>query len=231
MLDNALWNGKHTSRLLHEKSNDPIVLQETTLERDLGVNMSNTLKATQHCHLAANRAMSSLKSLRMTFSKLTLSNFTLLYTNYVRPHPDYCLSAVGPHMVQDFNTLEKVQRRATKLVSGLKRLPYQERLAKLKIPSMKKLAQRGDLIEAFKILTGKVAADPSHFFVMNHDGRTRGHQLKLRKRASKTHLRAFFFFANRVVTPWNELPEEVVLAIYTNSFKNKLDQYQATIPS
>ena len=70
----------------------------------------------------------------------------------------------------------------------------------------------------FKILTGKVAVDADHFFEKNQDERTRGHQLKLKKRSSRSQLRAKFF-TNRVVTPWNNLPEEVVSATSTNSFK------------
>ena len=44
------------------------VLNGTVPERDLGVNVSNTLKATQHWQLAAKKAMSSLILLRMAFS-------------------------------------------------------------------------------------------------------------------------------------------------------------------
>ena len=221
-----------TSNTRHEyhmkQAGNVKILGETTLERDLGVNISNTLKATHHCQLAANKAMSSLRLLRTTFSRLTPSNFSVLYTTYVRPHLDYCLSAIGPFMVQDFKALEKVQRRATKLVHGLRLLPYDERLKILKVPSMESRVQRGDLIETFKILTGKVAVDADRFFEKNQDERTRGHQLKLKKRSSRSQLRAKFF-ANRVVTPWNNLPEEVVSATSTNSFKMRLDRHQATV--
>ena len=131
-------------------------------------------------------------------------------------------------MVQDFKALDKVQRRATKLVREIRHLPYQERLARLKILSMEDRVKRGDLIETYKILTGKVAVDPAQFFENNQDDRTRGHHLKLNKRRSTNQLRAKFF-ANRVVTPWNELPEEVVSATSTISFKNRLDRHWATM--
>ena len=108
--------------------------------------------------------MSALRLLRMAFSKLDESNFNILYTTYVRPRLDYCLIAVGPYVEQDFSALEKVQHRAAKLVSGLKHVSYQERLTRLRIPSMKNRAQRGDLIETYKIMTRKVAVDPHHFF-------------------------------------------------------------------
>ena len=65
-------------------------------------------------------------------------------------------------MVQDFKALEKVQRKATKLVREIRHLPYQERLTRLRIPTMDNRVKRGDQIETYKILTGQAAIDPSH---------------------------------------------------------------------
>ena len=164
----------------------------------------------------------------MAFSKLNKANFNILYTTYAYPHLDYFLTAVGPYMEQDFSAYEKVQHRATKLMHGLKCLLYQEHLTRPRIPSMKNRVQRGDLIEAYKIMTGKVAVDPHCFFKRNRDERTRGHWMKLKKRSSRTHQGAQFF-SNRVVMPWNKLPEEVVMAASTNNFKNLLGIHQASM--
>ena len=148
----------------------------------------------------------------------------MLYTTYVRPHLDYCAQAVGPYMRQDFAALERVQRRATKLVKGLKHHPYQERLKILKMTSMEERIQRGDLIETHKILTGKLNIKSSIFFERDEGERTRGHHLKLLKHRPRHHARAKLF-SNRVVTHWNGLPEEVISATSTNNFKNRLDQF------
>ena len=114
-------------------------------------------------------------------------------------------------MVQDFKELEKAQRRATKLVGQIKHLSYGERLRALKISSFEERILRGDLIETYKILTGKINVDPDQFFELRKQDRTRRHSMKLVKRRSR-HLSRLKFFANRVVSPWNELPQEVVSA-------------------
>ena len=137
------------------------------------------------------------------------------------------IQAVGPFTKKDIEILEKVQRRATKLVKGIRDLSYSERLQRLKLPSFRKRIIRGDLIETFKILTEKVKTDPEQFFELASQDRTRGHHLKLRKRRSRTIMR-LKFFANRVVSQWNSLPEEIVEATSTNVFKNKLDLHWAS---
>ena len=203
-------------------------LKETMEERDLGVIVSNTLKPTVHCQKAASKAMTALKLLKIAFNYIDQRNFKTLYSAFVRPHLDYCVQAVGPYMVQDYSALEKVQRRATKMVQGLRNVPYEDRLRVLKLPSIRDRVQRGDLIETFKIVTGKTRLDATQFFERNQDDRTRGHHLKLKTLRSVHQARAKFF-ANQVVTHWNGLPDDVVSAGTTNEFKNRLDRHWAAM--
>jgi len=55
---------------------------------------------------------------------------------------------------KDIITLEDVQRRATKLVPGLRDLNYPDRLTKLNLPTLVYRRLRGDMIEMFKMVTG-----------------------------------------------------------------------------
>ena len=97
-----------------------------------------------------NNSMSALKLLRILFESLNKSNFKVLQTTYVCPHLDYCSQAVEPYMRQDFAALAKVQQRATKLVRGLKHVPYTECLKQLNLMSMEERVWRGDMIETYK---------------------------------------------------------------------------------
>jgi len=78
-----------------------------------------------------------------------------MYETYVKPHLEYCIQAWSPKLQTDKMLLQKVQRRDTRMVKGLEKLPYENRLEKLGINSLKRRRVRKDLIETFKILTEK----------------------------------------------------------------------------
>ena len=72
--------------------------------------------------------------------------FILLYKAMVRPHLEYANSVSCPYKNGDIEDIEKVQKRATKLVISLKHLPYIDRLQQLKL---KYRRLRGDMMEVF----------------------------------------------------------------------------------
>ena len=69
----------------------------------------------------------------------------------VRPHLEYANSVWFPHKSRDIKEIEKVQKRATKLVINLKKISYTNRLQRLKLPTLKYRILCGDMIEVFKM--------------------------------------------------------------------------------
>jgi len=131
----------------------------------------------------------------------------------------------SPYLVKDIHCLEQVQKRATKLVEGLKNHDYEKRLKIIGLQTLESRRTRGDLIETYKIITGKENVNSSDFFKLKEDSHElRGHRFKLSVERSRLEIRRNFF-SQRVVRHWNRLPEAVVEATSVNNFKTKLDEW------
>ena len=149
----------------------------------------------------------------------------MLYKAYIRPHLEYSVQAWSPYFQKDIKCLEKVQRRATKMVPAVRRKPYNVRLKELKLFPLEVRRIRGDLIEVYKILHGLDHLDAGKFFSLSSTS-TRGHSLKLYKKSMCKGLQLRkYFFSQRVIINWNKLPAHVVVAKNVNEFKKYFDQY------
>jgi ribonucleases P/MRP protein subunit RPP40 len=194
-------------------------------EKDLGVVLSDDLKVGVQCRKAATKGNQILGMIYRTFENKDMRTIKILYKALVRPHLDYCSQAWRPHLQKDKDVLERVQRRATRMVSGFKDIHYEERLRRLNLTTLETRRLRADLLEVYKIITGREGVRENLLFTrIAEDSVTRGHSLKLSKRRFYTDL-GKFSFGNRVVTEWNQLPTSVVQAPSVNIFKTQIDNY------
>jgi len=195
-------------------------LTSVTEEKDLGVVVSSDMKSSQQCNQSYSKASRMLAMINCTIVYKNSENLLRLYKSLVRPHLEYCTAAWSPHYIKDRVLPEKVQQRFTRMVPGLKKLPYEERLSELELWTMEERRVRADLIEVFKMVRELSAIKLETFFQLNSNGRTRGHQWKLKKRHRNTDLRQFF--SERVINIWNSLDKDTVAATSINSFKGRL---------
>ena len=143
----------------------------------------------------------------------------------MRPHLEYANPVWSPYLVKDIKRIESVQRQFTKKITGLRSLKYEDRLKKLKLPSLVYRRKRGDMIECYK-LTHHIH-DPlttKSLFQLDTDSNTRTNSYKLKKPRFNTQ-KYQHFFTNRIINPWNGLPAHIVNAKDLNTFKNKLDRH------
>ena len=191
-------------------------------EKDLGVIVDSKLKFSSHIVNQVKKANRLMGLIRRSYNFLDIVSLKYLFISLIRPHLEYCVTVWYPLLKKDEDLIENVLRRASKMLPRLSNLTYEERLAKIEIPSMKYRRMRGDMIMVYKVLNGY---EPSleHLFAVDNNSITRGHNFKLKKPPFKTTIRQHFF-NNRVVNNWNSLPFDVVNATSINSFKNKLDK-------
>ena len=140
------------------------ILSKTVKEKVLEVTMNANMKLSKLCRIAACKGNQVLGMIRRNITYKEKSLIIPLYKAIVRPHLEYCIQAWNPHLRKDVKTLEKIKRRATKLIPELRDLTYEERLKECGLTTLETRRIMGDQIEVFKILNGYENIDSNIFF-------------------------------------------------------------------
>ena len=122
--------------------------------------------------------------------------------------------------------MEKIQRRATKMIPKIRNHSYHQRIQDLDLISLVQRRLRGQLIEVFKYMNRFTTASARGLFDCDLNARTRNSGAKLIVKHFNASV-AQHFYPIKITTILNALPGEVVSSRTVNSFKNSLDKHWA----
>ena len=196
--------------------------------KDLGIQMSSNLKWNHHITKIVNKAKILSYQITKTFKTRNIWTLLKLFKTYIRPQLDYNTPVWSPHLQQDINAVESVQRRFTKTICRRCNIPftsYEDRLFKLDILSLENRRIQNDVILLFKILHGLSDISFNKFFklqISNYSLRGPSSKIIPVQTFNNTLWKNSFF--ERAPRYYNKLPSEISSAKSLNVFKFKLKQ-------
>ena len=115
-----------------------------------------------------------------------------LYKSLVRPHLEYAVQFWSPDLRRDIDKLERVQRKATKMIPEIRNPSHQQRLKELELISLVQRRLRGQLIEVFKYLNRFNNISPIDLFDYDFNDRTRNNGKNTSEKIEYISSTAFF---------------------------------------
>ena len=189
----------------YQLDNDPIASQNFC--KDLGIMFSTDLSWSQHYQKITSHAYRQLGLIRRCFSpSIPVEVKKVLYTALVRSHLTYCSQVWRPRYINDFTTLERVQRRATKYILNDFSTNYRQRLISLELLPLMYFLELLDILFFIKCLKFPDPSFPVLNFVSFSNTKTRSSSFsKLIHNPCSSRLSQHSYFS-RIARLWNTLP-------------------------
>ena len=140
------------SQYLMSTGEEDISVMRVCEQLDLGVLFTSEFKFGPHIHHIVQKANRLIGLIKKSFDFLDAPMLRTLYTSLVCPYLDYACVVWCPFQLGDIRIIEKVQRRATKIIQSLKDKSYYDRLVSLNLPSLLYRRRRMDVIMVYLIV-------------------------------------------------------------------------------
>src|SRR5664279_5727136 len=194
---------------------------------DLGIIISGNLSPRLHINSIVLKAHQRSNMILKCFISRNIAALQRAFTVYVRPLLEFNSVVWSPVLKCDIDSIERVQRRFTKRLPGLKYYSYADRLKKLNTISLELRRLHIDLTMCYKIVFGIIDLNFDDFFTVNPSIVTRGHPYNLFRRRGDVNVRRHFFNI-KIVSVWNSLPSDMVLFDSLATFKQSIKRLDLT---
>ena len=225
--------GSKNPRYRYEMEGEELSVTEE--ERDIGVTISSSLKPSAHCSKAARTAQAVLGQIARAFHYRDRHVFVRLYVQYVRPHLEFCTPVWAPWTEGDKSALEKVQKKAIGMVSGLSGRDYETRLKELGLQTLEERRHQADMCTVHKLMHGVGGVDYRTWFEKASDServtRVAADSLNVKVKNGRLDLRKNFFSV-RASGRWNEVPKEMKQIMPAHRFRRAYRRHRdAMLPT
>ena len=192
----------------------------------LGIIISKDLDWHEQVCSVAKKANSALHMVARNLHNCTRQTRALAYISLVRPKMEYSATVWDPHHQNDIDSMERINRRASRVVYKKsfwdKDVSPTKLLKELDWPTLAKRRQHQRLTMIYKIANGQIAIPPTQ--LIQPTRQLRGHSKKYQTiRTSCDTVKNSFY--SRTIPQWNALNEDIVSASSIDSFKDKLSHF------
>jgi len=194
---------------------------ESSPAEDLQVLVDGKLDMSHQCVLADQKASHTLGCIKSSMASRSREGILPLCSALVRPHLESCIQLWSPQHRKAMDLLERVQKRATRMIRGLEHLSYDKRL-RVGVVQLGEEKAPGRSYCGLSVLKGAYKKDGEKLFSRACGNRTKGNGFKLKEGRFLLDRRKKFF-TTKVVKHWHGLPREVVDASSLETFKVRLN--------
>ncbi len=188
---------------------DNVLLKKLHEHKDVGIIVDKEFKFSRMTEEACRRANSVLTQITRAVQYRSEKTMFGLYKQYVLPHVEFSSPAWSPYLRGDVLKLERVQRRATRMIEGFDALEYPERLERLGFLSLSERRARADLVMVHGLLNGRGGLPVENLFTRSRVQRTRSNYYGNIQVQRARHDYRHNFFTLRVARMWNALPDSL----------------------
>ena len=218
--------GRNQPNFIYTLKGSPMPCVESF--KDLGVVRSHNGHITEQCCAVYSKASRLAGAIRHIFQQRSPQLMWPAFQSYILPILMYCSQAWNPVLVYDSNLIEKVQRRYTKSIAGLRQLSYGDRLKSLSALSLRNRRLYADLVFAYKAVHGLFNCQASDFGLHMVTSSTRGSGTRLAQRRVKSRIFSGLYCV-RAPSQWNKLPLDITNCRTLATFKKRIFKYLVSL--